>query len=360
MRLRLILVFWVVLLLSSLQAQSGISVKRKVIIGGDYNYPPYEFLNSQGEPDGYNVELSRAICNQLNWTPEFRLAKWALVRSWLDAGQIDLVQGMAFSVERAQIMSISDSHTQTWRSIFVRKGSKISKADDLLDATVVIQQGDIASDYLKRVSFKGALIEVPTQEDALKLLDSGDYDAAIVNHMNGMFIIAQDKLKHIKTLPYRILQKEYCYAAKDQQLINEINNALIILSNSGQLRLIQEKWFGKLESALLAEKSFYKYDSLAIISVLLLILVLFLAAIIYRKKLKTCKTALNEEIGYKHDIEIELQREYSIFVRGPVILYKMQTDPIKNPDDLRKCRSMGLFGGRNSKLGGRLKRHCFL
>ncbi len=329
MRLRLILVFWVVLLLSSLQAQSGISVKRKVIIGGDYNYPPYEFLNSQGEPDGYNVELSRAICNQLNWTPEFRLAKWALVRSWLDAGQIDLVQGMAFSVERAQIMSISDSHTQTWRSIFVRKGSKISKADDLLDATVVIQQGDIASDYLKRVSFKGALIEVPTQEDALKLLDSGDYDAAIVNHMNGMFIIAQDKLKHIKTLPYRILQKEYCYAAKDQQLINEINNALIILSNSGQLRLIQEKWFGKLESALLAEKSFYKYDSLAIISVLLLILVLFLAAIIYRKKLKTCKTALNEEIGYKHDIEIELQREYSIFVRGPVILYKMQTDPIK-------------------------------
>ncbi len=30
-------------------------------VGGDHNYPPYEFLNENGEPDGYNTELTRAI-----------------------------------------------------------------------------------------------------------------------------------------------------------------------------------------------------------------------------------------------------------------------------------------------------------
>jgi len=201
MRTKLILLFLVVILLCSLQAQSGTSIKRKVIIGGDYNYPPYEFINDKSMPDGYNVELSRAICNQLNWEPEFRLAKWALVRQWLDAGEIDLVQGMAFSVDRARLMFLSDSHAQTWRSIFVRKGSKINRVDDILNATVVLQQGDIASEYLKGVDFKGVLIEVPTQVDALRLLDSGEYDAAIVNHMNGKYIIKTYKLKHLKTLP---------------------------------------------------------------------------------------------------------------------------------------------------------------
>jgi len=328
MRTKLILLFLVVILLCSLQAQSGTSIKRKVIIGGDYNYPPYEFINDKSMPDGYNVELSRAICNQLNWEPEFRLAKWALVRQWLDAGEIDLVQGMAFSVDRARIMFLSDSHAQTWRSIFVRKGSKINRVDDILNATVVLQQGDIASEYLKGVDFKGVLIEVPTQEDALRLLDSGEYDAAIVNHMNGMYIIKTYKLKHLKSLPYNILQKEYCYAAKDQQLIDEINNALIILNKSGQLRLIQEKWFGRMESGFAAGMPLNRLNIIIFIFALLVVLGLIAAMAIFRAKYKFSSKALAAELNNKHGIEKELEREYSIFVRGPVILYKMQFDSL--------------------------------
>ncbi len=160
------------LFLTTLLLAQGVSQRRKVVIGGDFNYPPYEFINEQNQPDGYNVELSRAICDQLNWEPEFKLAKWALVRSWLDTGEIDLIQGMAFSVERALVMNLSEAHTQTWRALFVRKGSSLRLPKDILNSTVVIQQGDIAVEYLKRINFNGIIVEVPTQEDALKLLDS--------------------------------------------------------------------------------------------------------------------------------------------------------------------------------------------
>lgn len=312
-----------------LAADTANTAKRKVIIGGDFNYPPYEYINDQNLPDGYCVELSRAICRQLNWEPEFRLAKWALVRSWLDNGNIDLIQGMAFSVERAQVMTLSESHAQTWRSIFVRRNSALKIPQDIQKSTVVIQQGDIAVEYLKRINFQGIVVEVPSQEDALELLDSGEYDAAVVNHMHGMYIKQRNQLKHIKALPQHIQQKEYCYAAKDPQLIAQVNNAMLLLSKNGQLDLIHDKWFGKIERE--AEKDWFSPARLRYVVVpqlgfaLLLILVMLYFVLSLRKKSRLLKAELDQ----KHNLEKELSREYSIFVRGPVIIYKMQAEPLK-------------------------------
>lgn len=109
--------FLMILFVVSLWGQNDTGI-RKIIIGGDSDFPPYEFINSQGNPDGYNVELSKEVAKILNWEPEFRLGKWALVMDWLQDGRVDLIQGMAFSVERARTFSFSSAHSVTWRSIF--------------------------------------------------------------------------------------------------------------------------------------------------------------------------------------------------------------------------------------------------
>lgn len=322
-----LLVCFIVIALA-LVAQIKPAVPRKILIGGDFNYPPYEFLNDQGIPDGYNVELSKAITKQLNIQCEFRLAKWALVRQWLDSGQIDLIQGMAFSIERAKNMYFSEAHTQTWRSIFVRKNSRIKESKDILNATIVLQQDDIANEYLKRISFKGVIVEVPTQEDALKLLDSGEYDACIVNHMNGMYFMEQENLKHIKALPERILQKEYCYASKDPAMVDDINKALLILSQNGQLALIQNRWFNDFDvryDQRITLQTLLPYCVPLIVALLALIIAVFLLQKAYRRT----KQELAGELKSRESTELELQREYSIFVRGPVIIYKMQINPLK-------------------------------
>lgn len=311
-----------------LSAQESTTSRGKIVIAGDFNFPPYEFLNRESLPDGYNVELSRAICRQLNLEPEFRLAKWSLVLQWLNEGKVDLVQGMAFSIDRAKIMYFSDAHAQTWRSIFVRKGSSYKSAKDIMTATVVMQKGDIANDFLKRVNFTGTVVNVPTQEDALKLLDSGEYDACIVNHMNGLHIIKKDKLTNLVSLPDRIQQKEYCFASKNLELIEQINQALLVISQSGQLAMIQSKWFG--DTANQSSSNFLSGNLKWFTIVLSLLLALALATIgILYKKLQTKNKELSSELEIRAGIETELMREYNIFVRGPVVLYKMQTDTFR-------------------------------
>ncbi|MDD2507302.1 MAG: transporter substrate-binding domain-containing protein, partial [Candidatus Cloacimonetes bacterium] len=169
--------------------------KEKIIIGGDSDYCPYEFINDEGNPDGYNVELSQEIAKILGKEPVFRLSKWALAMERLDTSEIDVVQGMAFSVERAMKYHFSSAHAETWRTFFYRKDSNISRESDIMNKSVVIQQGDIAGEYLKKIGFHGTLNEVPNQEIALKLLSKGDFDVSLLNYTITMYIIRQENIK---------------------------------------------------------------------------------------------------------------------------------------------------------------------
>lgn len=44
-----------------------------IVVGGDRDYPPYEFLDNDGKPSGYNVELTKAIAEVMGLRVEFRL-----------------------------------------------------------------------------------------------------------------------------------------------------------------------------------------------------------------------------------------------------------------------------------------------
>jgi ABC-type amino acid transport substrate-binding protein len=93
-----LLLFLLSVLCLILAAQEPASTN-ELLVGGDSDYPPYEFLNKSGKPDGYNVELSREIFRILGKEPIFRLGKWSLVTQWLQNSEVDVLQGMAFSME---------------------------------------------------------------------------------------------------------------------------------------------------------------------------------------------------------------------------------------------------------------------
>jgi len=301
----------------------------KLIIGGDYNYPPYEFINEKGEPDGYNVELSRAICRELGYEPVFRLAKWSLVRGWLDSGSIDVVQGMAYSVARAQELRFSNAHTTTFRSIFVRRDSKIVDLKDEKDITVVVQKDDVAVDYLRQIGFQGRVSEVATQEEALKLLNDGIYEASVANFMMSMYIVRREKLDKIRALPLRIYQREYCYASKNPELINQINSALQTISYSGELMRIQDDWFSSLDDRLQGQRhlSNWGWRLSAILALALIMAIIFLCR--YIRRLKQQRSALRHEIDRNLELELELDSNHASFVQGPVILFKLDYDAVR-------------------------------
>ena len=62
---------------------------RVVVVGGDHNYPPYEFLDKDGRPAGFCVDMTRAIAEVMGMSVDIRLGEWNEVRRGLEDGSID-------------------------------------------------------------------------------------------------------------------------------------------------------------------------------------------------------------------------------------------------------------------------------
>lgn len=311
--------------LSGLSAQE----QRELVIGGDGSLPPYEYLDASGQPVGYNVELSTIIAEKIGAKPVFRLAKWSRVREDLETGRIHLIQGMAFSSERAKTLSFSNPHTATWRAIFVRKDSKIKSITELMSSRILVQEGDIAIDYFREQDFKGELVELPNQDNALQLVDSGIGDAALVNYMHGMYLINHLKLDNIKTIPGKILPKFYCFASKDENLIREVNNVLAELSSNGQLDSLHKKWFEQYDPELLSiSKRLRMVRSVHFVFWFITAAVLLGLLYTYHRFRKKCKKQMVklEDLLQEYD---SLLLDYTIFHKGPLVAYKYKIKPFR-------------------------------
>lgn len=75
---------------------------RTIIAKGDYHFPPYEYINEDGVPDGFNVELFRQVMKRLGLNYKLILEDWGKVRNELDNGEIDMLIGVINSPERAK------------------------------------------------------------------------------------------------------------------------------------------------------------------------------------------------------------------------------------------------------------------
>ena len=84
---------------------------RRLIIGGDHNFPPYEYLDERGRPTGFNTELTRAVAQEAGLEVEIRLGPWTEIRQELERGDIDAVQGMLYSPERDRSYDFTTPHT---------------------------------------------------------------------------------------------------------------------------------------------------------------------------------------------------------------------------------------------------------
>ncbi|MCD4690383.1 transporter substrate-binding domain-containing protein, partial [bacterium] len=138
-----------------------------LIIGAEIGYPPYSFLDKNGEATGYDVELTRAIAQVMDLNIEIRIRPWGEIRQALELGEIDAVMGMFYSTERDELVDFSPPYAILHNAIFVRSGAPaIHTEDDLRGRDIIVVRKDIMHDYVLTNNLSDAPILVDTQADA--------------------------------------------------------------------------------------------------------------------------------------------------------------------------------------------------
>lgn len=221
-----------------------------VVVGGDASYPPYEFLDREGRPAGFNVELTRAIAEVMGLNVEIRLGAWDEMRKALGRGEIDIVQGMAFSQERMGEVDFSTPHALLYQSIWTRRDDRrIRSLEDLRGKQVIVMRNSIMQDFMRRFDPSARLILTDSLGGALRLLNDGKYDCALVSKLTGKYLEKELGLKRIVPVAKPLITQEYGFAVRkgNSQLLGRFDEGLAILKRSGQYQEIQRKWLGVLD-----------------------------------------------------------------------------------------------------------------
>jgi polar amino acid transport system substrate-binding protein len=281
-----------------------------IIVGGDRDYPPYEFIDKDGNPAGYNVELTRAIAEVMGMQVEFRLGGWSEMRTALQTGKIDVLQGMSYSEERAKEVDFSLPHTIVNHAIFARRDSPIvNSLDELVGRGVAIHRSGIMHDYLVHKGFRGRLILTDTPEDALRAVASGKSDYAVVAIVPGMYIIRELKLTNLVPIVRNVATHRYCYAVGkgNAELISRFNEGLAILKKTGQYQTIYNKWLGVLEPPEISWRHLAKYGAIVVGPLVLLLGGFALWSRTLHRQVALRTADLTREIAERRQVEEELR-----------------------------------------------------
>ncbi|MBV7271341.1 transporter substrate-binding domain-containing protein [Clostridium sp. PL3] len=318
---------------------------RTIIIGDDKNYPPYSFIDENGNPSGFDIELAKAAAEAMGFKVKFKLGVWSDVRNELENGQIDAISGMFYSKEREKNYSFTAKYTKTNADVFTRKDKSVKDISELKGRTVVVETDEISGEYLKNENLDIKFIEVDSSEEALKLVAAKKYDYAVVSTLLGNYYIKKDKFSNLKGNGLAINSDDYCFAVKkgNDDLLFTLNGGLQILKATGKYDEIYNKWLGIYE-----EKTFYQQliehawlIAAAALSIILLLLwntTLKRRVVVRTRELSEANEALNkskeellasnEEIEASYNelvaIEEELRSQYEMLIESEENLKKSE------------------------------------
>ena len=305
-----------------IQAGPVYALEKKVLkIAGDNNYPPYEFVDEDGNYRGFNVDMMRAIATELGIEIELIPMGWQEAMDALENGEVDAVQGMTRSDLREEKFDFSFPLVTNSQAIFVlRETNYISTLDDLVGKKASFQLGDISYELGRDIKDIDRYIKI-NQEEAIDLLLNGEVDAFVGNRLTGIYYLQREgNFDKVKIVGEPMHITEYCTSVQkgNAEVLDIINQGLDGIKKNGNYDKIYKKWFGET----FIDKSL-QFKKLLYISLLMLFIISTIAIVnlYWNKKLKLEVDNRTEELGkLNEELIAQTQKfEKSNKLRGKIL-----------------------------------------
>ena len=276
-----------------------------VVYGGDKYYPPYEFINQKGQPEGFHVDLFRAIGEVMGFRAVFKLGDWAAIKNMIEEEKSVDVTDMFFSRDRNERFEFANSHAVISHELITRDNQKnVYGIEDIVGASIVVEKGSLLEDLLTKSELGLNLTTVSSEQEALERLAEEAYDYALVSGYQAHKFIAENKKSGLSPVGPVVFPLELSFVTHKgrRELINDINLGLEILKKTGRYSKIYVKWFGEKDESPLMKA--LKWTGLSLL-VLLALSAFWIFTL--RKVVKAKTVALKKELDKKTAAEKKLQ-----------------------------------------------------
>jgi polar amino acid transport system substrate-binding protein len=221
----------------------------KLTVGSDVPYPPFEeFGKTKTEFKGFDIELVEAIAKKIGRTPEFKDTSFDTIFRDLAQGKFDMVaSATTITDEREETVDFTNPYyLPSAQSIVVNKGdSDLKTAKDLEGLVVGVQQGTTGEEYVEEEIKTKELRTFPQGPDTIPALKAGTIDAVVIDRPVAENIVAAESDLEISGGIETEEQYGFVVQQDDEELLEELNDGLKEVIDSGEYKTIYTKWFHK-------------------------------------------------------------------------------------------------------------------
>ncbi len=228
-----------VLALACLSCTGGAETVR---LGTEGAYPPYNFINDNGEVDGFERELGDELCRRAGLECTWVTTEWDSMIPDLVAGDYDtILAGMSITDERDELIDFTQPYIPPSPSVYL---ARAGAGDEVVTGTVAAQVATIQADYLSQSG--ATLVEYALAPEVVAAVLSGEADAALVDLGFALDSMAESGDGLILVGPEVLLESGVGAGVREDDgwLRDKLDRAIDGMKEDGSLNALIRKWFG--------------------------------------------------------------------------------------------------------------------
>lgn len=161
---------------------TGAMAQETLRIGTEGAYAPFNYTNAAGELVGFDIDIARALCEEMDVTCEFVTSDWDGIIPALQNNRFDaIIASMSITEERKQQVLFTEKYYQTPPALAVPADSEVTEATaEALAGLAIGAQASTTHSQAAEALFPEADIRVyPTAEEYQLDMENGRLDGVV-------------------------------------------------------------------------------------------------------------------------------------------------------------------------------------
>lgn len=224
------------------------SDRTQLIVGFDAEYPPYGYMDADGNYVGFDLDLAQEVCDRNGWELVKQPIDWDAKDMELNSGSIDCIWNGFTITGREDQYTWSDPYVDNSIVFVVRADSDINSKEDLAGKVVVTQADSSALTALTNEEDNDKNLALAASFSSLEQV--ADYNTAFMSLESGMVdAIAVD----IGVAQYQLNSRGDLFRMLDEPLSTEQYAIGFKLGNTELRDQVQKTLYEMVDDGIFAE-----------------------------------------------------------------------------------------------------------
>jgi len=226
-------------------AEPGVKSARTLRVVMDNNYPPYVFVNSEGQVQGILADQWRLWQEKTGIRVEIVAADWTEALRDMKAGKYDVVDTAFKTEERKTWLDFGKPHARIEVAAYFDKAiSAVTTADSLRGFAVAVKEGDAAIDLLRSRGVDN-LVLFKSYEAIVQAARDHKVNVFVVDTPPALYFLYKYglQLDFKASPPLNVGEFHRAVAKGNSALLREIEAGFALIT-PGELAAIEKKWYG--------------------------------------------------------------------------------------------------------------------